>query len=356
VDHGLRRDRLARGLEGLGVDSLLVTHLPNVRYLTGFTGSNGQVLVTPSGSVFFTDGRYLEQAAREVPDVDRMATSAGYAGPALERVRGLGVGRLGFEGELTYLEYGRLTENAAGVELVAVNGVVEGLRMVKDEEELERIRRAQELTDGAFDAFPGIIAEGLTERSAALELEVAMRRGGADGPAFRPIVAFGENAAEPHHEPADRRLRRGDIVKLDFGALVDGYHADMTRTIAFGEPPGRLREIFEVVQHAQRAGADAVAPGVAASEPDRAARAVIEGAGLGDRYTHPTGHGVGLEIHEAPILRASCETRLSAGVVVTIEPGVYLPGLGGVRIEDMVVVTEGGRRSLPRSSKELMVL
>jgi Xaa-Pro aminopeptidase len=183
-----------------------------------------------------------------------------------------------------------------------------------------------------------------------------MRRAGADELGFPVIAAFGEHAAEPHHHPTDRPLRRGDVVKLDFGALVDGYHSDMTRTVAFGEPPARLREVRDVVAAAQRAGIRAVRAGSTSAEVDRAARSVIEQAGLADRFPHGLGHGVGLEIHEGPFLRWDGDDVLPAGAVVTIEPGVYIPSLGGVRIEDLVLVTEDGCREIPRSTKELIVL
>jgi len=227
---------------------------------------------------------------------------------------------------------------------------------VKDEAELRLLERAQEITDAGFDGLPGILREGVSERDAALELELAMRRAGADGLAFETIVAFGENAAEPHHEPTARDLRRGDIVKADFGALFAGYHADMTRTLAFGEIAPELLEVYELVRAAQQAGVDAVRAGASAADVDAASRVIIADAGYGNAFSHGLGHGVGLEIHEGPTVRRTSEDVLPEGTVVTIEPGVYLPGKGGVRIEDIVYVTPDGGRVLPRSSKELTVL
>jgi Xaa-Pro aminopeptidase len=223
---------------------------------------------------------------------------------------------------------------------------------------VQAIARAQEAADAAFDAvvLGGGLRDGVVERELALDLEIAMRRAGADDRAFDTIVAFGEHAAEPHHHPSDRPLARGDVVKLDFGALVDGYHSDMTRTVAFGEPVARLREVRDLVAASQEAGIAAVRAGVSAAEVDLAARRVIEDAGLGKEFPHGLGHGVGLEIHEAPRLRWDVEDDLSEGSVVTVEPGVYIPGLGGVRIEDMVEVTADGCRQIPRSTKELVVL
>ena len=355
MDHGLRRARLAERLGGLGVESLLVTELPNVRYLSGFTGSNGALFVAPAATVFFTDGRYAEQARREVRDVERVTTSR-LVTAAGERAHDVGLRRLGFEGTLPFREHGALAKAAAGVELIAVNGAVEHLRATKDADEVAAIRRAQEITDGALEVALPQLVEGATEREIALVLEVEVRRLGAERLGFDPIVAFGEAAAEPHHRPGERALCRGDVVKLDFGARVDGYHADMTRTVALGDPPDELLAVYDVVRAAQSSAAASLAVGATAGALDAAARSVIAEAGYVDRYTHPLGHGVGLEIHEWPILRAGADDRVPAGSVITLEPGIYLPGVGGVRIEDMMYVSEDGAEALPSSTKELVVL
>jgi Xaa-Pro aminopeptidase len=355
VDHRLRRARLTSRLVELGADGFLLTRLPNVRYTTGFTGSNGQVLLTPDGAAFFTDGRYTEQASHEVPDLQRVTYLDGFLEPLVEAARRFEVGRLGFESEgVTFRTYEELRTAAKGIELVPVTGEVERQRWVKDPEELAALERAQGATDEAFDAVVGRLRDGVSEREVAFELEAEMRRAGAEGLAFDTIVAFGEDAAEPHHEPTGRTLSRGDVVKMDFGGLVDGYHADMTRTVAFGEPIAQLRDVHDLVRSAQQAGIDAVRMGATGAEVDAAARDVIESAGLGEHFTHGLGHGVGLEIHEGPRLRRGSEDVLPAGAVVTVEPGVYLPGVGGVRIEDMVLVMEDGRRALPRARKDLV--
>jgi Xaa-Pro aminopeptidase len=233
---------------------------------------------------------------------------------------------------------------------------VERLRWAKDAEELAMLRSAQDATDGAFDDILDLLVVGITERQAAAQLELAMSRHGADALSFDLIVAFGEHAAEPHHRPCHRALAEGDVIKMDFGAMVDGYHTDMTRTVAFGEPATELRKVHDVVAAAQQAGIDAVRPGVVAGDVDRAARSVIDDAGYGDRFTHGLGHGVGLEIHEGPWLRRDGEDVLPVGTVVTVEPGVYLPGMGGVRIEDAVEVTEDGASVLGASTRELIEL
>jgi Xaa-Pro aminopeptidase len=357
MDHSLRRNRLAARLPELGIDAALITHLPNVRYLTGFTGSNGYVVVGTDRCVFITDGRYTEQARHEVPDVERITYLEGF-----ERVLGgaigeLGVTRLGFEApSITYRSWAKLDERLDGAELIPTDDEVERLRWVKDAEELSLLEQAQEATDQAFEEILDKLAVGLTERQVAYELELAMRHAGADGLSFETIVAFGENAAEPHHEPNHRTLTEGDVVKLDYGALWGGYHADMTRTIAFGRPPDELRAIHDIVRAAQQAGIDAVRAGVTGAEVDAASRGVIDDAGYGDRFTHGLGHGVGLELHEGPRLMRGGDQVLPVGAVVTVEPGIYVAGLGGVRIEDMVEVTDDGCRVIPTTTKELIEL
>jgi Xaa-Pro aminopeptidase len=355
VDHPLRRAQLGERLQELDIEALLVTRSPNVGYLTGFTGSNGQVVVTPTSAVFFTDGRYVEQARHEVPDLDRVTYSWEFPKALAERFSGIET--LGFEAhDVTVAAHGTYAEALDRVTLVPTDKVVERARWVKDDDELGILRAAQEATDQAFEEILDRVAIGVSERGLARGLEDAMRRAGADGLAFEPIVAFGEQAAEPHHEPRHRLLREGDVIKLDFGALVGGYHADMTRTIAFGAPSPELRKIHDVVRQAQEAGIDAVRAGVTGGEVDSAARSVIQGAGYGERFTHGLGHGVGLEIHEGPSLRREGTDVLPVGAVVTVEPGIYVPGLGGVRIEDSVEVTEHGCRVLGTATRELIEL
>jgi Xaa-Pro aminopeptidase len=306
--------------------------------------------------VFLTDGRYTEQSRREVPDLDRRTYSADMHLAFVEACRDLGVRRVGFESAGVSFGTHRRLAQAEWAELVPMEDEIERQRWVKDPDEIRLIERAQALTDEGFDRILPKLAEGISERDVALELEWSMRQAGSEGVSFDPVVAFGENAAEPHHRPTDRGLRRGDVVKMDFGALARGYHADMTRTVAFGEPPAQLREIHDLVLAAQRAGTEGVRAGALCREPDRLAREIISRAGYGDRFPHSLGHGVGLELHEGPSLRATSDDALPPGAVVTVEPGVYVPGLGGVRIEDMVVVTQGGCRPLPGSTRDLVVV
>jgi len=356
VDRNEQRGRLRARLGDLDVQAFLVTRLPNVRFLTGFTGSNGQLLLTPDGGVFFTDGRYIEQSRHEVPDLPRTVYSGELAPAFAKAATELGVRRVAFESAgVTYKAFTGLS-GSGDFELVPTADEVERLRWVKAESELLSLNAAQGIADDAFDLITGKLAEGMREREVAFELDTAMRKAGAECVAFDTIVAFGENAAEPHHSPTDRQLQRGDAVKLDFGAVVDGYHSDMTRTVAFGELDPRLLEIYDVVRRAQQAGVDAVRAGAVGGEVDRAVRDLIEDAGYGDHYTHSLGHGVGLEVHEGPMLRTASEDVLPEGSVVTVEPGIYVGGLGGVRIEDMVEVTAEGCRVIPRTTKELVVL
>jgi Xaa-Pro aminopeptidase len=353
----MRRTALAERCAELDVDALLISTLANVRYLTGFTGSSAMALVGPAGSVFFTDGRYDEQSRHEVPDLPRVASMENPAGAILDHARGLGVRRLGFERHtVTVAQLERWEDRLEGIQLTGVGEEVERLRWVKDAEELALLRSAQDATDGAFEDILEALVVGITERQAAAQLELAMARHGADATSFDVIVAFGEHAAEPHHHPCHRALAEGDVIKMDFGALVAGYHTDMTRTVAFGEPVAELQKVHDVVAAAQQAGIDALRPGVLAADVDRAARSVIEDAGYGDRFTHGLGHGVGLDIHEGPSLRRDGDDVVPAGAVVTVEPGVYLPGLGGVRIEDAVAVSEDGPEPLGVSTRELIEL
>jgi Xaa-Pro aminopeptidase len=353
----MRTDRLAGRMEALEVDAVVVTRLPNTRYLTGFTGSNGQALIGSDGGVFFTDGRYTEQSRREVPGLERVTYSQNFAEALRDACAARGVGRLGFEdGAMTVRTLRTLEEALEGVELAPVGDEVDRLRWVKDEEELALIQAAQDATDQAFEDILEKLAVGQSERQVAQELEHAMRRAGADGLSFDTIVAFGENSAEPHHEPNHRSLEEGDIVKMDFGALWGGYHSDFTRTVAFGEIAAELKRIYEVVRLAQAAGVDAVRAGAVGGDVDAASRKVVEDAGYGERFSHGLGHGVGLEIHEGPGLRRAGTDELPAGAVVTVEPGVYIPSLGGVRIEDMVEVRADGCRVMAASTKDLIEL
>jgi len=360
MDHEGRRRRTADRVADLGLDALLVTSLVDVRYLTGFTGSNGALLVGADGTALFgTDFRYVEQSGRELPGVplvvDRRSASAlvhhAVAAAALGRVR------LGFEAEhLTVAEHADLAMAVPTADLVATRQVVEDLRLVKDEQEIDMLRLACAVGDRALADLLPTLRPGLTELAVAHALEDLMRAHGADAPAFDTIVASGPNGAVPHHRPGPRELEPGDLLTMDFGARVRGYHADMTRTVAVGAPAAWQRELYDLVAAAQRAGRHALAPGLPLADLDAAARSVVVAAGYGPQFGHGLGHGVGLEIHEAPMVGPGAAGTLDAGSPVTVEPGVYLPGRGGVRIEDTLVVRDGRAELLTTSSKELLVL
>jgi Xaa-Pro aminopeptidase len=359
MDVAARLSRLRHLL--MDADALLVTSLTNVRYLTGFTGSAGLLFVLPGEVVLVTDGRYGLQAAEQLAGagVSAEVVIAGAADQA-ERAREI-VGRhqvatLGLEA--AHVSWARQQALAAdwfpAVELVPTVGLVEDLRQVKDAGELARLAAAAGIADQALDHVRPQLAQGLTEEAFARALDFEMRRLGASGPSFETIVASGPNAAMPHHRPGTRLIGPAEPVVVDFGARVDGYCSDMTRTVwldTVSDPD--LRRAVDVVLESQAAGVAAVRAGVSAAEVDGACRRVIAAAGWADFFVHPTGHGVGLDIHEAPSVAATSTDTLKAGHVVTVEPGVYLPGLGGVRIEDTVVVTADGSRPLTRTPKDL---
>ncbi|HET6289919.1 MAG TPA: Xaa-Pro peptidase family protein [Amycolatopsis sp.] len=356
-----RRAALRSLLADSGVDALLVTDLLNIRYLTGFTGSNAALLVHGSGddrTIFCTDGRYTVQSATEVPDLERVldrASAAKLADLAAEK----NFGKTGFESQhISVEQHEGLKVRFDRVELVRTPGLVEQLRLVKDEQEIEALRQACAAADRALEDLvsAGGLRPGRTELDVARDLENRMLGHGSTGPSFDTIVAAGVNSAIPHHRPTSAVLANGDFVKIDFGATVDGYHSDMTRTFVLGKPAAWQEESYELVRRAQAAGCDAVLPGAEVSEVDKAARGVIIGAGRGDEFGHGLGHGVGLQVHEAPSLAATGVGTLSAGMAVTVEPGVYLPGRGGVRIEDTLVVREGTPELLTLSTKELVVV
>jgi Xaa-Pro aminopeptidase len=352
-----RADRVAGRLAERQLDLLLVTNLVNVRYLTGFTGSNGMAVVGRDVRRFLTDFRYVEQARAQVPAFDReqapqefvTALSAGWPEGDL---------RVGFEDDhVSVRQLRRMREVIPDrVELVPAGGIVEAERMVKEPEEIERIRAAALLVDEVYGWLRERGLVGRTERDVAVALEHRMRELGAEGPSFGSIVASAERGALPHAVPADVPIPRDTLVTLDIGAQLDGYCSDCTRTWATGELPGDLAEAYEVVERAQAAALAAVRPGPPGRDVDAVARGIIEAAGHGERFGHGLGHGVGLEVHEGPRLARTGETPLAAGNVVTVEPGVYLPGRGGVRIEDLVVVTEAGHDVLSGTTKTLVTV
>ncbi len=364
-----RMDKAREATSRLGCAALVVTCLVNVRYLTGFSGSAGLLVLSEDGAVLLTDGRYATQAPAEVERSGSPVRVEAVPGPAQAGVLAElvvaatsgGAGRVGLEAEHVSWARRRSYGDAWGPRctLVPTTGVVERLRERKEPAEVTRIRAAAAVADAALEGCLAMLREHPTEAEVAAALDGEMRRLGAEAPAFETIVAAGAAAAEPHHRPGRHTVAPGDLVVLDFGARVEGYCSDMTRTVRAGEGPGgagvaltgELRRMVSVVQASQDAGLSAVRAGVPAAEVDRACREVVGAAGWAERFVHGTGHGVGLEVHEAPSLGASSEDILSPGQVVTVEPGVYIPGLGGARTEDTVVVTEDGCELLTLAPK-----
>jgi Xaa-Pro aminopeptidase len=349
-----RGQRLAKLVADRELDQLFVSDLVDVRYLTGFTGSNGACLVGADELIFFTDFRYTERAAHEVgPEWERPQAERELIPQIVQCMSG----RVGFEdAHLSVRQLARL-EAAADeeVELVPAGDLVEQLRAVKEPEELERIAAASELAD---DVYRWAIERGLagrTERDVARACEARLRELGAE-PSFPPIVAAGTNGALPHAEPGDREIGAGELVVFDMGALLDGYCSDCTRTYATGEIDDEAREVYDLVLRAQAAALDAIRAGASGKEIDAVPREMIAEAGHGDHFGHGTGHGVGLEVHEGPRLATTSEDDLVENNVVTVEPGVYLPGRFGVRIEDLVVVTTDGHRNLSGLPKGLQIV
>jgi Xaa-Pro aminopeptidase len=340
--HATRRDRLGAGLAVAGVDAALITSLVNVRYLTGLASSNAALLVPAEGaSVLATDSRYALMARRGCGDVELVTTrdtESTLAGLATAR----GLRRLAFEAhEMTVERRDVLAAAAAGLELRPLGRAVEELRMVKDDTEIALLAQACAITGAAFDQVAPQIKTGMTERMLAALIDRALIESGADKPGFDTIVASGPNGAIPHNSPSGRAFTPGDMVTIDCGACYQGYHADMTRTVVLGRPASWQRDLYQLVATAQQAGIAAAGPGAAVADVDAAARDVIAQGGYGEQFSHGLGHGIGLEIHEAPMLGHARPGRLADRVPITVEPGVYLPGRGGVRIEDTLVVRSG---------------
>ena len=363
MDYKRRQRRLRASLKELGLEALLVTHLPNVRYLCGFTGSAGVLAIAEHRAAFFTDGRYTEQAKAEVSGA-RVLVGKGAALPgAVDWLSSAEVRNLGFEADhVTFAGRQELTKlfrkqgMAGRVRLRSTSGLVEKLRMQKDAAELEQIRSAVMLASSIFPKIIEKLQPGTSEGRIAAEIEYACRCSGAEGMAFDTLVSSGLRSALPHGVASGHPIEKRGFVILDYGVIVSGYCSDMTRTIHAGPIDGRSRSIYDAVLQAQLAAIDTVKEGVEAGVVDAAAREVLERSKLARYFTHSTGHGLGLEIHESPRIAKRQGELLKSGMVITIEPGVYIPGLGGVRIEDTVRVTPSGCEVLTPTAKDLITI
>ncbi len=355
-----RLEKVRAELQRRELDALLVNKPENRAYLSGFTGSAGHLLVSRTGAHLVTDSRYVEQAAAQAP-LFRVHKVGGAAVGPVEMLRSIlkaeGIGQLGIEGDHvtvdTYVGYER---SFTDVDLVTATGLVEGLRAVKDSDEVAAIRQAATITDAAFRHALEIIRPGMTERAVAVQLETFMKQQGASALAFELIVASGSRSSLPHGVASDKEIQPGELVTIDMGCIYNGYCSDMTRTVMVGEPDDKQREIYEIVLAAQQRGVAAARAGITGRELDQVCRESIRECGYADYFGHGTGHGVGRYIHEDPRISAAGEEVLVPGHVVTVEPGVYLSGWGGVRIEDLILITAEGCEVLSNSPKELIIL
>jgi len=360
--HGVKK--LSKRLEKVktfiskrGLDGVLISSAVNRRYFSNFTGTSGNVIITAKENLFITDFRYVEQAKQQCGDFVVVMHSKDYLDKLFQILKERGIRNLGIEdAELTYSQYLKMDEKLAEVNLIPLGEDLNRMRMVKDSNELEYIKEAARIADAGFEHILDFIKPGIRERDISLELEYYMRKQGISAPSFEFIVASGWRSALPHGVASDKQIEEGELVTLDFGGIYRGYCSDMTRTVAVGKYTSRQKEIYDVVLSAQLKALEQLKPGMTGVEVDKIARDVIENAGYGENFGHGLGHGVGLFIHEAPTLSYKGEIILEPGMTVTVEPGVYVPDFGGVRIEDLVVVTEMGIENFTHSPKELIVV
>jgi Xaa-Pro aminopeptidase len=353
----MRLAKLRQILADNHLDAIVISQPENRRYLSGFTGTRGTLFISPERAILAVPFVYLEQARKQAPPFELVRFQKEFAEVWPELVAKTNARRVAFESaHLTVAEHSKLAAGAEDVEWVPTEGILEGLRAIKDGGELGMIRKAVALADAAFAHIVEVIEPGMTEREVAWELEAYMRTHGAEKVAFDLIVGAGPNGALPHHEVSERIIGKGEPIVMDLGARIAGYHSDMTRTICLGQPDERFTEIYDLVLRAQWAAEAAIRGEIVAGEADHAARQVIAEAGYGEQYGHGLGHGVGLAVHEEPFIRQDAEEVLKPGMVFTVEPGIYLPDWGGVRLDDIVLLQEDGVEVLSRASKEPVVI
>jgi len=355
-----RIDMLLKKLEAENLDGLFLITDQNVRYLSGFTGSDSFLLISKKANYLITDGRYVEQAETQCPDFHivnwrqplRRLTEA-----VSTVIIKLNIKRLGFEKDyMTYDMHDMLVKDASDTEIVPTKGIVEALRYTKDEEEIDNMRKAAEIADKAFNKILSYLKPGITEKEAATQLEYYLKKYGADAPGFETILISGVRTSLLHGQPSDKKIEYGDLITMDFGALYNGYISDMTRTIVVGEASDEQKKIYSIVKKAQKAGLKAIKAGASGKLPDDCVREIIEETGYIDYYYPGLGHGIGLLVHEEPFMGINCKRTLEKNCVVTVEPGIYIPKWGGVRIEDTVLVKEQEYEVLTKSSKDLIMI
>ena len=348
--------KLRSALEEHQIDALLITSGHNRRYITDFTGTAGVAIVSKDQAVFITDFRYTEQAAKQIQNFEIVQHTKTMLEEVSVQLEKMNVKKVGFEkDDMSYAMY-ESYKKAVNTELVPVSGLIEKIRLIKTPQEITIIKAAADIAEAAFEHILTFIAPGKTELEVSNELEFFMRKQGASSSSFDIIVASGLRSALPHGVATDKVIEKGDFVTLDFGALYNGYVSDVTRTVAIGEPSDQLKEIYQIVLDSQMLALEKIKPGMTGIEADAVARDYIKSKGYGEAFGHSLGHGIGLEVHEGPGLSFRSEVVLEEGMVITIEPGIYLPGVGGVRIEDDSVMTATGNSKLTHSTKELLIL
>jgi Xaa-Pro aminopeptidase len=349
-------EKIQRRLDKLGIDGMLITSSYNRRYMTGFTGSAGVVLITPGKGLLITDFRYTEQATKQCKGYEVVQQKGSITEEVAAQVKKFGVQKLGFEeNDVTFSTF-KAFDKEINAELVPFSGEIEKLRLIKTEAEIKILKEAAEIADAAFKHILGFIRPGLKELEVSNELEFFMRSLGATSSSFDTIVASGYRSALPHGVASDKVIESGDMITLDYGAYYKGYVSDITRTIALGEPSDKLKEIYQIVLDAQLRGVNGIKPGITGKQADALTRDYITEHGYGEYFGHSTGHGIGLEVHEGPALSKKSDIVLEPGMAVTVEPGIYIAGLGGVRIEDDIIITKDGNERLTHSDKELIIL
>ncbi|MEH7335463.1 aminopeptidase P family protein [Neobacillus drentensis] len=349
-------EKLRSSFGAYGIDGILITSSYNRRYISNFTGSAGVVLISADKALFITDFRYIEQASKQCGGFEIIKFSGSIPEEVAQQAKNLGIKKLGIEEDyLTYSSF-KVYDKEVEAELVPVSGVVEKLRLIKTDAEIKILKEAADIADAAFKHILDFIRPGKTELEVSNELEFFMRKAGATSSSFDTIVASGHRSALPHGVASDKVIENGDMVTLDYGAYYKGYVSDITRTVAVGEPDSKLKEIYNIVLESQLRGMDGIKPGITGKEADALTRDYITEKGYGEYFGHSTGHGIGLEVHEGPGLSSKSDLVLEPGMVVTCEPGIYIPGLGGVRIEDDTLITKNHNEALTHSTKDLIIL